>query len=539
MGQIALGVVAGLALVSGAVHAAYSLGGQVNYSMPAPTWQVKIGDVTGDGRNDVVALTNADGVSKLHVFAQKADGTLTNPPRVYAVPTSSMALALGDLNRDGIMDAVVGSYGAITVLTSDVAAPVPLKARTWNTGVGAAGIQLARMDRDDFLDVVFVDGNYSAPLRYFRGDGTGALEPTPIRLSRTNNFMTSMKLEVADIDGDGGMDMATTDFNGMVRVIYSNRGHDFFRQETIDPGFAVDKVIARDFNGDGRVDLVVSGMSSYPTSRTLIYVYYQEPSGERFPQANASLTFADPQWSLSFDPLLAHDFDGDGDMDLLTSHPSGTSKLGLLSNSGQELGAEVLQNASSGDSLNMAAGDLNGDGCTDVVASGYYNWMGVYYGSGCAGSAPTPRPDLRLGLTASSTGATIKLSTIFSTTPVDQPLVEIAFSLTQGSLQLGTLPANCQLRSQSQGKASVDCLVASMGSAASTQLGIPVQVTTPPGVRARLGVAARALTDTLEQSKRNNAATATVGLAPAPLAPARAGATQTRKAAILRLQTTK
>ncbi|GAB3345556.1 FG-GAP repeat domain-containing protein [Lysobacter tyrosinilyticus] len=532
MRKIACGVVAGLALVSGVAQAAYSLGNQVSITLAGAVWQVRIGDVTGDGRNDVVALTNNNGTSKLHVFAQKTDGTLTNPPRVYALPESAMAMEMADLNRDGIQDVVVGGYSTLTVLRSDTVTPVPLKVTTWTTGTNSTRIGLAKIDRDDFLDIVSTSSSRAA--LYFRGDGKGGLSPTPLALSRSNTLVTSSwPLELADVDGNGAADILSTDFHGIVHITYNNHGHDFLRSETIDPGFPVSKVVARDINGDGLTDLIVSGWSGGEVSRVMMYVYYQQPRGERFPQGDVSLNLINAQWGLSFDPFLAQDLDNDGDVDLLTAHPSGSSQFGLLANNGDSLGAEVLQNASWGDATNLAAGDINGDGCADVVVASSYGFVGLIYGSGCTASAAANKPDLRLGLSATATAATIKLSTIYSTLSINQPLVEVAFSLTAGSLEVGTLPANCQLRSQSVSKAQVDCLVATMGAAASKQLSIPVQVTTPPGVRARLGVAARALTDSAETSKANNAATATVGIVPVPvIVPTRTGNLQTRTEAV-------
>lgn len=506
-----LGMALGLwFLASGAANAGYSVGALKSYTMPAPAWDAQIGDVTGDGRNDVVVLTSDYGISKVHVFAQKADGTLANPPRIYGLPNNARSLAMGDLNRDGIQDLAVGGSGTITVLLSDVAAPVPLRVTTWTTDVNAFRIGLANVDRDDFLDIVTVNGAMvpATPISYFRGDGRGGIQPDSLLLSRVNAFSTESYLEIADVDGNGTDDVITTQ-NGLVRILYNNHGHDFLRTETIDPGFPVEKASARDINGDRRPDLIVTG-----SSPQLLYVYYQQSSGERFPQGDVALELANAQWGLASDPFLVHDFDHDGDADLLSVHTGGTSSLGLFTNHGQGLGAEVLQTSGIGEPTRLAAGDVNGDGCTDVVATGYYDTLAVFPGSGCAANVPPPRPDLVLELNANQSSATVTLSTIFSTLPVNEPLVEVAFSLTQGSFQLGSLPQDCVVRSQSSNKARIDCLVTSMGPSTAKQLSIPVQVAVPEGLRAHLGVSARALTDSNEVSKTNNVATRVVGFSP-------------------------
>lgn len=507
-----LGVALGLSLLaSGAANAGYSIGTMKSYTLPTSAWDAQIGDVTGDGRNDVVVLTSDSGISKLHVFAQKSDGTLANPPRVYGLPDNARSLAMGDLNRDGIQDLAVGGRGSMTILLSDVAAPVPLRVTTWTTNVNAFNIGLAKVDRDEFLDIVAVNGLVVpvTPISYFRGDGKGGIQPDALLLSRVNAFTTESHLEIADVDGNGTDDVITTQ-NGVVRILYNNNGHDFSRTETIDPGFAVTKASARDINGDRRPDLIVTGGSS----PQLLYVYYQQASGERFPQGDVALELSNPQWGLASDPFVVHDFDHDGDADLLSLHRGGSASLGLFTNDGQGLGAEVLQTSGIGEPTHVAAGDVNGDGCTDVVVTGYYSLFAVFPGSGCAVSAPPPRPDLALELSTNQTSATVKLATIFSTLSVNEPLVEIAFSLTQGSFQLGSLPPNCVVHSQSSNKARVDCLVTTMGPSTVKQLSIPVQVAVPEGLRAHLGVSARALTDTDEVSKTNNMATQVVGFSP-------------------------
>src|SRR5688572_15598363 len=88
--------------LAGAAQAEYTLGPANNYPVDGWVWRVAVGDVTGDRRDDVIAVrsSNSDGM-KLFVYAQKEDGGLT-APRIYPLPSSSMGLTLGDLNSDGI-----------------------------------------------------------------------------------------------------------------------------------------------------------------------------------------------------------------------------------------------------------------------------------------------------------------------------------------------------------------------------------------------------------------------------------------------------
>ncbi|GAB3345561.1 hypothetical protein GCM10027430_02250 [Lysobacter tyrosinilyticus] len=509
-------------LCCGTAQAAYSWANPVSFKVDDSTFGSAIGDVTGDGRNDLV-ITGASGTgSKVYVYAQKGDGTLNTSPQVYSLDVGTSALAMGDLNQDGIQDVVLGQNGFITTLVSNAAHPGSLTKQTLTTGVTSFRVGLAHMDLDGTLDVVSTNGAVMPLTRpmYFRGKGDGTLDPRPVILGRS--FESGWTLKASD--GEGLREnLLMTDSSGRAQLIRKDPGRAPTAPIKIDPGFVVEDALLADYTGDGHDDLVVVGTGGYYD--TLLYVYDPRQSPD-YAQAAASLQ----SWRfLSFNPLLGGDLNGDGRADLVVNH---NGRVGLFLQGSNGLGSEqelpwTLTNATS-----LKAGDLNSDGCPDIATTSLSVWVTVFYGSGCVGPVPPKRPDLRMAVSTTLDAATVTLSTTFAQTPINAPLVEIALSVSTGSLELGELPANCVVRSQSPRTRKVDCLTASLGSNLTRTISLPIVVAADSTRRSQLVVSARALTDTPELSKSNNAASVTKGIAPAAgVGPTRAGAITAKKQA--------
>ena len=173
----------------------------------------------------------------------------------------------------------------------------------------------------------------------------------------------------ADLDGDGGIDLAVGVANGSVGgvSVLRNERHGTFGAATTYPLRGVpETVVAVDLNGDGKIDLAAA--TNLPGL------------GSRF--GDGSVTVLLNRGDGTFEPavdypagkgatwLVAGDLDGDGDVDVAVLDVGGSqsSAVAVLLNNGSGAfgtAATYLTGANS-----LVIGDLNRDGYPDLVAGG-------------------------------------------------------------------------------------------------------------------------------------------------------------------------
>jgi hypothetical protein len=128
-----------------------------------------VADVTGDGRDDIVATTKVmreDANSTLEVFPQRPDGTLGRSV-VHRTWQNADAITTGDLNGDGRQDVVVayagfdavGVYQQTTHGTLEPERRFHLFNRS-SSHYARTALQTGDMDADGHLDVVVATSNH-------------------------------------------------------------------------------------------------------------------------------------------------------------------------------------------------------------------------------------------------------------------------------------------------------------------------------------------------------------------------------------------
>jgi hypothetical protein len=125
--------------------------------VPAPgPFSLGVADLTGDGALDLVVASENDGFVRLFA-GDGAGGFGPAEDSVAIAPSEGLAVATGDVNGDGVADAVVTSYTSPTVAI--MLGGETIRRATVEATVNPWGLHLADMNGDGIDDpVIAVQG---------------------------------------------------------------------------------------------------------------------------------------------------------------------------------------------------------------------------------------------------------------------------------------------------------------------------------------------------------------------------------------------
>lgn len=209
---------------------------------------IAAGDVNADGRIDLVT-TGDDG---LQVLMNRGEGQFDMAVSYpAALPGFQNVPVIADLDGDGALDiALLGRHAGeplsrgIGVLMNQgdgTFAPVVVHA----TGVDAGALAVADLDGNGTLDIATTGRGLNA----HRNPGDGTFPA----LEKTGDLDSGRVLMARDMDGDGALDLL-----GTGGTLYRNRGDGTFLEQLAYLGGDY-RLAAADFDGDGRVDYVSAG----------------------------------------------------------------------------------------------------------------------------------------------------------------------------------------------------------------------------------------------------------------------------------------
>ena len=337
---------------------------------------IALGDLNGNGTLDVTVTARHAGV--VRHYSNNGGGAWT-----VSIPSASLdspyTVAVGDIDGDGDGDILVGQLNNIPLPASP---PFPAEAAEllWfanpkngsHTGWvaygilyfvsdGARKVALADLDGDGDLDVVFAHGGTNGGIAWVENDGDptdGWGDHHTVSTAPVEPF----GLAVADLDGDGDLDLVAADSSRNLVTWYENDGTDFWTERTIDallPG-ATDVAVG-DIDGDGDPDVVAAGITGDE-----ITWYANSGSGSGWSPTTVTTTFDGVR------SVALVDMDGDGDLDILATAMN-AGDVAWFDNTSGDGSAWVKRTVDAGfdGAFDVAAGDIDGDGDPEIFASGF------------------------------------------------------------------------------------------------------------------------------------------------------------------------
>lgn len=393
------------------------------------------GDINGDGFDDIIV--NAPGATLTEgattIYYGSANGINNGAPLpAQAIPFGRSASGAGDVNGDGYADVIVGSpnvgtgiggtarifYGSAAGV--NLGTPQVLTEPNNGSLFGIAVASAGDVNGDHYADVIVGASKYkvgsevrgAAFVYYGSASGVGTA-PRILAGVRKNSSAGQAVSSAGDLNGDHYDDIIvgapTTQDNNTFEVgaalIYYGSANGVENlslnvgESAANAHFGAAVASLGDTDGDGFSDIAIGAPQSGSGKGGAVKVFHGSATGlTRMEPRSGDLT------GMSFGTSVSGgDFDGDGYTDLLvgsSTHPQPDASAGRIhifrgtrrgfSNTEDFAVSGQAERESLGFSVSVA-GDINGDGFSDLVAGmpGFRAWPGstdvgkifVYYGN--------------------------------------------------------------------------------------------------------------------------------------------------------------
>ena len=350
-------------------------------------------DLDGDSWADLV-ISSADSGGLRFLINKKTGGFNEVSSKLAG---SYLALASGDVDRDGDVDLVTADQDGSILLLLNESGSFSLDAGRFRniTTLSTKAILLSDADGDGDLDLFM--GNLAGSDQLWLNDGKGMFTNSGQHLG----LGATQSIATADLDRDGDQDFVA--LGSATLQVFENVGGHFSINSIAIPAKGMTGFGLADIDGNGYIDLIFGhedGIAIWlndtgkftdsgntlaaARAKTLLFKDYDadgdldllstQPSGKtRLWENTGNGRFFDlglPELPANMVAALWEDFDRDGDFDLLllqvsprlSSHLSSLSSVRgetVFIEAGRDIGAAIVR----------ASGDLDGDGDLDLLTS--------------------------------------------------------------------------------------------------------------------------------------------------------------------------
>ncbi len=188
----------------------------VNYSVGRDPSSIRLGDFNGDGRADIATGSEKNFINI--VLAQPGGGYAA--PVTYSVGRIPRSIAIGDIDADGVLDIVASNSTEHTVSvllgmgdgTFQQAVKYPLSS--------PGELTLADVDGDGRDDVIVTGTTFGLGILF--GQSDGGLSTARHIVLNAGGGGGETAVAVGDVNRDGGLDIAITDYTNNEVVVLFN-----------------------------------------------------------------------------------------------------------------------------------------------------------------------------------------------------------------------------------------------------------------------------------------------------------------------------
>ncbi|MCC3152844.1 FG-GAP-like repeat-containing protein [Hymenobacter sp. BT770] len=305
-----------------------------------------VADIDADGDLDILVSSV---LAQVFVLVNNGTGAFTLASTIKAGAANSNSLVTGDIDGDGDLDYISTTQG-LSSHTYTFDTSIGINDGGGNFTIGASGNfsgayysiikALKDIDGDGALDAVGTDAT-GVWLYAWLNNGSGSFSSAH-RLNDAGDNISSWAL--GDYDADGDLDLAVVAYTncsscGRTVKIMANDGTGNFSNNGLPVYPYSGQLSSADINGDGRIDLLLTGYGfagrpadTLKVMRNLGNGNFGRPQGYAIPNNDGT--------------IVTGDVDGDGDIDVVASTYATSTLAGgtntMLNGLGAVLGTAAL-----------------------------------------------------------------------------------------------------------------------------------------------------------------------------------------------------